>query len=278
RLQHALGPRVAADKQLAVRHGPALDRFVEVLGREIEVAGAELLNHPRNLVDRCPPARGPPAPAVDDPLRPMRLIGVAQPAEMPLAHPQQLRRLHAAQLPRLMQPNRIDDPGHSDLRQHAIPPAQTGQIVCSQTVAELVPPVAGETADAMISRGGERPSGFWWARPRYQTWPTGCCGLESGDAKAIPVKKLILSRRPAPPPGPEEVPAMTRRKHSRPARDIAPVHPHAAAVDIGATLHVAAVRPGSDPEPVRTFGTFTTDLHRLADWFEQCGVETVAME
>src|SRR3954466_3161956 len=64
---------------------------------------------------------------------------------------------------------------------------------------------------------------------------------------------------------------MNRRKHSRPARDIAPVHPHAAAVDIGATLHVAAVRPGCDPEPVRTFGTFTTDLHRLADWFEQCG-------
>jgi transposase len=71
---------------------------------------------------------------------------------------------------------------------------------------------------------------------------------------------------------------MTRQKHSRPARDIAPVHPHAAAVDIGATLHVAAVRLGCDPEPVRTFGTFTTDLHRLADWFEQCGVETVAME
>src|SRR4051812_29026176 len=71
---------------------------------------------------------------------------------------------------------------------------------------------------------------------------------------------------------------MTRRKHSRPARDIAPVHPHAAAVDIGTTLHVAAVRPGCDPELVRTFGTFTTDLHRLADWFEQCGVETVAME
>src|SRR3954466_4419536 len=71
---------------------------------------------------------------------------------------------------------------------------------------------------------------------------------------------------------------MTRRKHSRPARDIAPVHPHAAAVDIGATLHVAAVRPGCDPEPVRTFGTFTADLHRLADWFERCGVRTVAME
>src|SRR4051794_3227845 len=130
----------------------------------------------------------------------------------------------------------------------------------------------------MISRGGERPSGFWWARPGYQTGPRGCCGLEGGDAKAIPVRKLILSRAPPLHPGPEEVPARTRRKHSRPARDIAPVHPHAAAVDIGATLHGAAVRPGSDPEPVRTFGTFTTDLHRLADWFEQCGGETVAME
>src|SRR3954468_5665458 len=41
----------------------------------------------------------------------------------------------------------------------------------------MVPPVAAETAGAMISSGGERPSGFWWARPRYQTWPTGCCGL-----------------------------------------------------------------------------------------------------
>jgi transposase len=29
---------------------------------------------------------------------------------------------------------------------------------------------------------------------------------------------------------------------------------------------------------VRTFGTFTGDLQRLADWFERCGVRTVAME
>jgi hypothetical protein len=40
----------------------------------------------------------------------------------------------------LMQPNRIDDPGHSDLRQHAIPPAQTGQIVCYETRTYLVSP------------------------------------------------------------------------------------------------------------------------------------------
>jgi transposase len=59
---------------------------------------------------------------------------------------------------------------------------------------------------------------------------------------------------------------------------MAPVHPHAAAIDIGATLHVAAVGPDRDPEPVRSFGTFTADLHRLADWLTQCGVTTVAME
>src|SRR4029079_19569429 len=113
---------------------------IQVLGREIEVAGAELLNHPLDLVHAGPPARGPPAPAVHDPLCPVRLISVAQPAKVPLAHPQQLRRLHAAQLPRLMQPNRIDNPGHSDLRQHAIPPAQTGQIVCYETRTYRVSP------------------------------------------------------------------------------------------------------------------------------------------
>src|SRR4051812_42815644 len=83
------------------------------------------------------------------------------------------------------------------------PDAPTGvNLYFYETVADLVPPVAGETTGAIISSGGERPSGFWWARPRYETWPTGCCGLESGDAKAIPVRKLILSRSPAPPPWP----------------------------------------------------------------------------
>jgi transposase len=43
-------------------------------------------------------------------------------------------------------------------------------------------------------------------------------------------------------------------------------------------MHVAAVGPDKASEPVRSFGTFTGDLHRLADWFEQCGVRTIAME
>src|SRR6476661_6808053 len=56
------------------------------------------------------------------------------------------------------------------------------------------------------------------------------------------------------------------------------MHPNAAAIDVGATLHMAAVRADRAIEPVRSFGTFTTDLHRLVDWFTECGVETVVME
>jgi transposase len=71
---------------------------------------------------------------------------------------------------------------------------------------------------------------------------------------------------------------MPEAKQSRPQRDLTPVHPAAAAIDIGATMHVAAVGPDRDAEPVRTFQTFTGDLHRLADWFARCGVKTVVME
>jgi transposase len=56
------------------------------------------------------------------------------------------------------------------------------------------------------------------------------------------------------------------------------VHPNAAAIDVGATMHMAAVRADRAPEPVRSFGTFTADLHRLVDWLTECGVETVVME
>src|SRR4051812_24288110 len=124
---------------------------MEVLGREIEVAGAKLLDHPLDLVHARPPARHAAAPPVHDPLRPVRLIGIAQPAKVPLAHPQQLRRLYAAQLLRLMQPNRIDHPGHSDLWQHAVPPVKTGQIVRYQTRTYLVSPTVTKTNTAFKS-------------------------------------------------------------------------------------------------------------------------------
>lgn len=71
---------------------------------------------------------------------------------------------------------------------------------------------------------------------------------------------------------------MAKSKRPRRQREISVTHPNAAAIDIGARMHVAAVRPDRDGEPVRSFGTFTGDLQRLADWFERCGVRTVAME
>lgn len=51
-----------------------------------------------------------------------------------------------------------------------------------------------------------------------------------------------------------------------------------AAVDIGSRGHMAAVNPDVTDVPVRAFGTFTHDLHDLADWFKSHGLTSVAME
>lgn len=53
---------------------------------------------------------------------------------------------------------------------------------------------------------------------------------------------------------------------------------NAAGVDVGARQMFVAVPPDRDGNPVRVFDTFTEDLNGLADWMEQCGVTTVAME
>lgn len=60
--------------------------------------------------------------------------------------------------------------------------------------------------------------------------------------------------------------------------DLKMVNLAAAAIDIGSTIHMAAVQPDACDTPVRSFGTFTQDLHDLADWFKACGVTSVAME
>lgn len=71
---------------------------------------------------------------------------------------------------------------------------------------------------------------------------------------------------------------MTGRKKPHKQDGMALIHPHAAAIDIGSRMHVAAVAPDRNAMPVRTFGTFTEDLYRIADWFEECRITTVAME
>ncbi len=56
------------------------------------------------------------------------------------------------------------------------------------------------------------------------------------------------------------------------------INEHAAGIDVGSTFHVVAVRSDQDDEPVRTFRSFSGDLHAMADWLKRVGIMTVAME
>jgi hypothetical protein len=77
---------------------------------------------------------------------------------------------------------------------------------------------------------------------------------------------------------------MTHRRPTKQQRQIMPLepltcgHPNAAGVDRSVDAMVVAVPPDRDDQPVRALGTVTVDLLRLADWLEQCGIATVAME
>lgn len=67
-------------------------------------------------------------------------------------------------------------------------------------------------------------------------------------------------------------------RHTKSRRPLVPIHRDAAGLDVGATFHVVAVPPDRDPVPVRSFKSFTGDLHALADWLKAVGVTTIAME
>ena len=71
---------------------------------------------------------------------------------------------------------------------------------------------------------------------------------------------------------------MRKTKRRSEHQSMLQVHPDAQRSISGATVHLAAVGPARDPEPVRSFGTFTGDVHRLTDWFAQSGIKTVVME
>jgi transposase len=68
------------------------------------------------------------------------------------------------------------------------------------------------------------------------------------------------------------------RKRRKGVAQVDIVHPNAAGLDIGSREIWGCVPADRDEQPVRVFGTFTPDLHRLADWLVKCGVNTVAME
>lgn len=53
---------------------------------------------------------------------------------------------------------------------------------------------------------------------------------------------------------------------------------NAAGIDISVKEFVVAVPEDRDSENVRTFETFTRDIHHLAKWLQTCKIDTVAME
>jgi transposase len=73
------------------------------------------------------------------------------------------------------------------------------------------------------------------------------------------------------------MPGSTKTR-GRSSGSLSPINPNAAGLDVGSTFHVVAVPGDRDDRPVRTFRTFSGDLHELANWLHEVGITTVAME
>lgn len=56
------------------------------------------------------------------------------------------------------------------------------------------------------------------------------------------------------------------------------VHPNAAGIDVGNESHFVAIPPDRDAIPIREFGSWTADLHEMAQWLKENGIQTVAMQ
>ena len=69
-----------------------------------------------------------------------------------------------------------------------------------------------------------------------------------------------------------------RKRLERKMESMDPCNLDAAGLDIGASEIHVSVPPDRSETPVRVFPTFTCDLNELADWLEECGINTVAME
>lgn len=71
---------------------------------------------------------------------------------------------------------------------------------------------------------------------------------------------------------------MAAKKRGKTRGRLLTINERAAGLDVGSTFHVVAVRGDLDEEPVRTFKSFSGDLHAMADWLVGLGITTVAME
>jgi transposase len=81
-------------------------------------------------------------------------------------------------------------------------------------------------------------------------------------------------------PVPQRKPKQKKSKRitAQDLQSLPPLHLNAAGIDVGSAEHYVAVPATRDPQPVQKFGSFTADLHRLAQWLKACHIETVAMQ
>lgn len=72
---------------------------------------------------------------------------------------------------------------------------------------------------------------------------------------------------------------MSRKKtRLQTVSEVPQIRKDACGIDISPEVIYVAVGPQQDAPAVRAFGTFTAELHRIANWLGGCGVRTVAME
>ncbi len=68
------------------------------------------------------------------------------------------------------------------------------------------------------------------------------------------------------------------KKTDKKANSFSIINPNAAGIDIGADSHWVSIPQSRDSQSVRRFACFTSDLYALANWLQECQVQTVAME
>lgn len=98
-----------------------------------------------------------------------------------------------------------------------------------------------------------------------KTWHMGRCALESGDAAmaAIPVRKMTTCMAYALCPEWRRCVDKVQNWWSSGSQYD---NPNAAVVGFGSNVHMAATDPDIDIKQVRAFGTFTQNLHDIANW------------
>ena len=70
--------------------------------------------------------------------------------------------------------------------------------------------------------------------------------------------------------------AMSKARTGRSKLEV--MHPDAAGIDVGGSMHFVAVPNEAAEQSVRQFGVYTRDLQAMSDWLQECGVKIVAME